>query len=52
MRVKVLEPIPTAGLAAEDVTKLTNETRELMLKVFQEMGTGSNHRDGVDLKLE
>ncbi|KAI1394872.1 acyltransferase-domain-containing protein [Hypoxylon fuscum] len=30
--VKVLDPIPTAGLKSEDVDELTRNTRELMLK--------------------
>ncbi|KAI1074696.1 acyltransferase-domain-containing protein [Whalleya microplaca] len=30
--VKVLDPIPTTGLTAEDVDELTRSTRELMLK--------------------
>lgn len=45
MNVKVLEPISTTGMTAEDVTKLTDDTREAMLKVFQEMDPCSNHSD-------
>ncbi|EGS17679.1 putative 1-acylglycerol-3-phosphate protein [Thermochaetoides thermophila DSM 1495] len=35
--VKVLDPIPTTGMTAEDVDKLTQTTRELMLKELVEL---------------
>ncbi|OAP59051.1 hypothetical protein AYL99_06349 [Fonsecaea erecta] len=41
IRVKVLDPIPTKGLTAADVDKLTQETREKMLNALTAMGKDS-----------
>ncbi|KIX95760.1 uncharacterized protein Z520_08468 [Fonsecaea multimorphosa CBS 102226] len=41
IRVKVLDPIPTKGLTAADVDKLTQDTREKMLNVITAMGQDS-----------
>ncbi|KAI5863115.1 acyltransferase-domain-containing protein [Durotheca rogersii] len=64
--VKVLDPIPTAGLTAEDVDELTRTTRELMLKelvalsqkarnrpfaVPETGGDGVVHASGADVTL-
>lgn len=37
LKVKVLPPIPTTGLTAADVTQLSIDTRELMLKTLKEL---------------
>ncbi|KAI8959141.1 1-acylglycerol-3-phosphate O [Daldinia sp. FL1419] len=64
--VKVLDPIPTAGLKSEDVDELTRSTRELMLKeivaltqkaqnrpiaVPSTSGDGVVHASGADATL-
>ncbi|KAI0011797.1 acyltransferase-domain-containing protein [Xylariaceae sp. FL0662B] len=64
--VKVLDPIPTAGLTAEDVDELTRSTRELMFKELVSLtekvrnrpiavpatkGDGVVHASGVDTTL-
>ncbi|PLB33945.1 1-acylglycerol-3-phosphate O-acyltransferase SLC1 [Aspergillus candidus] len=41
IKIKVLPPIPTEGLTAADVDKLTTSTRESMLKTLLEMSNGS-----------
>ena len=52
IRVKVLAPVPTADLTPEDVTKLSIDTRETMLKVFYEMDTEQNHQVTDKAKIE
>ncbi len=42
---QVLPPIPTEGLTADDVTKLSEETRIKMLKVFNEISVESNRKN-------
>ncbi|WVF66335.1 hypothetical protein IAT40_001075 [Kwoniella sp. CBS 6097] len=37
LKIKVLPPIPTAGLTADDVTSLTESTREMMLGTLREI---------------
>lgn len=37
LKIKVLPPIPTTGLTAADVTQLSVDTRELMLKTLREL---------------
>ncbi|XP_065067918.1 1-acyl-sn-glycerol-3-phosphate acyltransferase alpha-like [Rhopilema esculentum] len=37
LRVKVLQPIETTGMTKDDVTKLTNSCRDLMLKEYAQM---------------
>ncbi|KAI1466998.1 1-acylglycerol-3-phosphate O [Daldinia caldariorum] len=64
--VKVLDPIPTAGLKPEDIDELTRSTRELMLKeivaltekaqgkpiaIPAESGDGVVHASGADATL-
>ncbi|XXH05088.1 hypothetical protein Hte_011512 [Hypoxylon texense] len=64
--VKVLDPIPTTGLTAEDVDELTRSTRDLMLKEMVALtekvrnkpiavpatkGDGVVHASGVDATL-
>ncbi|KIX06097.1 uncharacterized protein Z518_04071 [Rhinocladiella mackenziei CBS 650.93] len=44
IRVKVLDPIPTAGLTAADVDQLTRDTREKMLNTLIAMGRDSESR--------
>ncbi|PWN54332.1 1-acylglycerol-3-phosphate O [Violaceomyces palustris] len=46
VRIKVLPPIPTDKLTSEDVTELTNKTREQMLDVLKEM---DRERESQDL---
>ncbi|PWO00507.1 acyltransferase-domain-containing protein [Tilletiopsis washingtonensis] len=45
IRIKVLEPVPTKGLTADDVTDLTTRVRSLMLKELQAM---DSERDAFD----
>lgn len=47
VRVKVLDPISTKGLAAEDVTKLCDDTRNKMLKTIEDMAKDPNSRSPV-----
>ncbi|KAF8923964.1 1-acylglycerol-3-phosphate O-acyltransferase [Dissophora ornata] len=43
LEIRVLEPIPTTGLTADDVNELMEKTRNVMLKHLQEMDrTGKN----------
>ncbi|KAB2578503.1 Phospholipid/glycerol acyltransferase [Lasiodiplodia theobromae] len=61
--VKVLPPIPTKGLTAADVDRLTTETRESMLRTLQELAhsekgeaialksTGAYHAPAVKKEL-
>ncbi|EXJ61450.1 1-acyl-sn-glycerol-3-phosphate acyltransferase [Cladophialophora psammophila CBS 110553] len=44
IRVKVLDPIPTKGLTAADIDKLTQDTREKMLRVITAMGNDPESR--------
>jgi lysophosphatidate acyltransferase len=44
VRVKVLQPIPTKGLEAKDVTRLCEETREKMLSTIVELGRDPESR--------
>ncbi|WWC85697.1 uncharacterized protein L201_000563 [Kwoniella dendrophila CBS 6074] len=37
LRIKVLPPIPTVGLTADDVTKLSEDTRERMLNALRDI---------------
>ncbi|KAG9049529.1 1-acylglycerol-3-phosphate O-acyltransferase [Tulasnella sp. UAMH 9824] len=37
LKIKVLPPIPTTGLTTADVTQLSIDTREVMLKALQEL---------------
>ncbi|KIR57265.1 phosphatidylinositol glycan, class A [Cryptococcus gattii Ru294] len=41
LRIKVLPPIPTAGLSTADVPKLIEKTRNAMLQTLQEISTPS-----------
>ncbi|KAI0480664.1 acyltransferase-domain-containing protein [Xylariaceae sp. FL0804] len=42
--IKVLDPIPTTGLTAEDVPELTRSTRELMLKELVALSQKAQNR--------
>lgn len=46
-RVKVLDPISTDGLTADDVAELTDHVRQVMLKVFHENDSSGSHQDSV-----
>lgn len=37
LEIRVLEPIPTTGMTADDVTELMERTRAVMLKNLKEM---------------
>lgn len=44
MQVRVLPPVPTAGLTENDVTALTEDVREKMLAALQELHSVSNEQ--------
>ncbi|KAG0004585.1 1-acylglycerol-3-phosphate O-acyltransferase [Modicella reniformis] len=49
LEIRVLEPIPTTGLTADDVNDLMEKTRNLMLKHLKEMDHSGNPRKSEDL---
>lgn len=47
IKIKVLDPISTDGLAADDVGELTDHVRQEMLKVFHEKDSSGSHQNSV-----
>lgn len=45
MKVKVLNPIPTEGTTADDVSELAENVRQEMLKVFHEHDHSDSQKD-------
>lgn len=47
IKIKVMDPISTDGLAADDVGELTDHVRQEMLKVFHEKDSSGSHQNSV-----
>ncbi|KAK8844606.1 hypothetical protein IAR55_006453 [Kwoniella newhampshirensis] len=47
LRIKVLAPIPTTGLTADDVTSLAESTRELMLDTLRSISAPGPNSDSM-----
>lgn len=50
IKVKVLKPIPTEGTTPDDVSMITENVRQVMLKVFHEHDHTGNDNDASSIK--